>query len=61
MLTYSHTNDTSNPEIITHHYIDNLGNYQGICVDKNITQEDALVMLLELPPVDPIESPLGLS
>lgn len=61
MLTFSHTSNTSNPEIITHHYIDNEGNYRGICVDKNINHEDALVMLLEIPIVDPIESPLGLS
>lgn len=61
MLNYSHTSETSNPEILTHHYIDSDGNYRGICVDKNINHEDALVMLLEIPIVEPVEFPLGLS
>jgi hypothetical protein len=61
MLKFSHTSDTSNLNIITYHFIDNEGNYRGICVDKNINHEDALVMLLEIPIVEPVDSPLGLS
>jgi hypothetical protein len=55
MLVYSHTSETSNIDIITHHFIDDVNNIRSICVNKDIDKDQALILLNEIPIVDPIE------
>lgn len=58
-MEYYRTQETSNPEIVTHIWIDNDNSLHGICVDKNISIEEAYQKMINY--VEPIESPLGLS
>ena len=58
-MEYYRTQETSNPEMVTHIWINTDNTLHGICVDKNVSIEDAYQTMINY--VEPIESPLGLS
>lgn len=53
------TQNTSNENMVTHTWKAIDGTLHGICVDKNVSIEDAYQTMINY--VEPIESPLGLS
>lgn len=59
MYIYQYTKDTSDINTVCHYYTDDNDNIKAICVNKDINQEDALQMLIDVQDDD--NSPLGLS
>jgi|TARA_R110000822_G_scaffold194402_1_gene332702 hypothetical protein len=53
------TQNTSNENILTHIWKAPDGTLHGICVDKDVSIEDAYTQMINY--VEPIEIPLGLS
>lgn len=53
------TQNTSNENMVTHTWKAIDGTLHGICVNKNVSIEDAYQTMINY--VEPIESPLGLS
>ena len=58
-MEFYETTETSNENYVTHIWKDTDGTLRGICVDKNLSIEDAYIQMINYE--DPIESPLGLS
>jgi hypothetical protein len=58
-MEFYKTQETSNENMVTHIWIKEDGTLHGICVDKNVSIEDAYIQMINY--VEPDESPLGLS
>ena len=58
-MQYLHTKETSDINVLCHYYTDENNNIQAICVDKDVSIEDAYTQMINY--VEPIEIPLGLS
>lgn len=61
MLNFIYTKETSDINTICHYYTDDDGSIKGICVQKDISQEQALLILESLPNENEQEFPEGLS
>lgn len=52
-MEYYRTQETSNPEMVTHIWIHTDNTLHGICVNKNVSIEDAYIQMINY--VEPIE------
>lgn len=58
-MEFYKTQETSNENMVTHVWKALDGTLHGICVDKNVSIEDAYIQMINY--VEPIAAPLGLS